>query len=184
MFYLNDLVVYAGHGVARVSRIFSRRVGGHVTDFFELTFLSKQMTILVPVANASMVGIRQLSARNTVDAVFKLLAEPTEPLTHADAVTTNWNKRNKEYQSKIRTGNLAEIGQIYRDLKALERYKGLSFGEKSLLQQTEMLLVEEIALVYSVSEEEAQLLLRSFVNQLRAKPSKHPKIDMEGFNSL
>ena len=78
-------------------------------------------------------------------------------------MATNWNKRNKEYQGKLRTGDLCEICEIYRHLKHVELQKELSFGEKTLLHQTEALLVEEIAIVRNISENEAADYLRSLL---------------------
>lgn len=169
MFVLGERVVYPAHGVACISRILDKRVGSSITSFFELTFVNKQMTILVPVDNAVLVGIRQLSSRQGIDSVFKLLGQPASATLPNEAAATNWNKRNKEYQGRIRTGDLCEICGIYRDLRALEGFKGLSFGEKSLLQQTEALLAEEIAIVYDIDVEKAIDLLRSLVSKVQAQ---------------
>jgi len=166
MFSLNEKVVYPGYGVARISRILVKKTGQSSTNFFELSFLSKPVTILVPVDNALLVGIRRLGTRESVDTVFKNLAEmvvPTVNVHSIDASTVNWNKRNKEYQGKMRTGNLQEICEIYRDLKAIEHGKGLSFGEKTLLAQTETLLAEEIAIVYNTDEKGAMERLSTLI---------------------
>lgn len=171
MFSLNDKVVYPGYGVARISRILVKKVGSDTTNFFELTFINKPMTILVPVSNAIMVGIRPLSSLENIDAVLKMLATiPASAMTHAGGETTmaNWNRRNKEYQGKVRTGNLRDICEIYRDLKLIETTKGLSFGEKNLLVQTESLLAEEIAIVYNINEENATEQLRLVARHLQA----------------
>ncbi len=165
MFSLNEKVVYPGHGVAKINRILERRIAGKSTSFFELKFLNKDMIILVPVYNAVSVGIRRLSSRKNINIVFKMLAEPMEA-AHHEAVVINWNKRNKEYQGKIRTGNLHEICEIYRDLKRIEGQKELSFGEKNLLKQTEALLVEEIALVHDMGKDKAVEQLRSLVGSM------------------
>lgn len=170
MFSLNDKVVYPGHGVARISRIIEKKVGGNTTRFFELRFLSKDMTILVPVGNANGVGIRQLSTEQNISALFEMLTQP-QKVYSSEALSANWNKRNKEYQGKIRTGNLQEICAIYRDLKSVENRKELSFGEKSLLHQTESLLAEEIALVNKVKEEKAVETLRSLVGKIKITPA-------------
>lgn len=154
MFVLNDKVVYPGHGVAKISRIIEKKVMGIETKFFELEFINKEMTILVPVNSISTVGIRKLSSHDNISAIFKMLAEPVSKL-HCELNVSNWNKRNKEYQCKIRTGNISEIGKIYRDLRHISTYKELSFGEKNLLHQTEGLLIEEISLVTHMPTEQA-----------------------------
>jgi len=161
MFSQGEKVVYPGHGVARVCRVVEKHVGGNASRFFELRFLNKDMIILVPVSNAMAIGIRHLSTPTNIKSVLAFLGRPEAVI--CDTVASNWNKRNKEYQGKIRSGDLREIGEIYRNLRRISRRKELSFGEKKLLNQTESLLVEEIALVKNVVREEATEELRSLV---------------------
>lgn len=172
MFVLNEKVIYPGHGVAKIMRVVEKEVSGHKMRFFELQFINKDMTILIPMNNVALVGIRRLSSPESIDDVFKMLANPAKVATH-EVAASNWNKRNKEYQLKLRTGNIQEIGKIYRDLKHISVKKELSFGEKNLLQQTESLLVEEISLVHDTGAEKAIEQLRSlFSNNTPIMSSK------------
>ena len=162
-FCVNEKVVYPGHGVAQINRIVEKQVAGNRACFFELKFLNKDMTILVPTHNLSSVGIRRLCSTENITDIFKTLALPSQRISYDAA--TNWNKRNKDYQCKLRTGDLQEICKIYRDLKNMSVYKELSFGEKALLQQTETLLAQEISLVQNMNEEKAVEHLRSLFNK-------------------
>ena len=166
MFVLDDKVVYPGHGVAKISRIFEKSISGSTTLFFELKFINKDMTILVPVENFEMVGVRKLSSPESINDIFKMLSEPLH-ITNSESMPSNWNKRNKEYQGKLRTGNLRDIGKIYRDLRSMSAYKELSFGEKALLHQTELLLAQEISLVNKIGEEKIIEQLRSLFPPMR-----------------
>ncbi len=156
MFAIGEEVVYPGHGVARISNIVEKKIGASSASFYELSFLNKEATILVPTTHAENVGLRALSSDQTVTDIFKILAEPAKK-THASEFTaSNWNKRHKEYQSRLRTGSLWELSKIYRDLRIIESQKEeLSFGEKNLLQKTEALLVEEISLVKRLEHNKA-----------------------------
>ncbi len=60
-------------------------------------------------------------------------------------------------------------------LKHIEQYKELSFGEKTILHQTEALLVEEIVLVCEVAREKAIQQLRSAGNF----PVDHPRAPVQ-----
>ena len=168
-FCLNEKVVYPGHGVAQISRIVEKQVAGNSACFFELKFLNKDMTILVPTHNLSSVGIRRLSSTENITDIFKTLSTPSQRVSY-DAVT-NWNKRNKDYQCKLRSGDLQEICKIYRDLKNMSFYKELSFGEKALLQQTENLLAQEISLVQNMEEGKAIEHLRSVFTKISSHPN-------------
>lgn len=166
MFSRSERVVYPGHGVAQINRIIEKNIAGSIRPFFELKFLNKDMIILVPVDTASSVGIRKLSSDDHIETIFKMLAEPVKNNLVQNMSVSNWNKRNKEYQIKLRTGNLDKICEIYRDIKHIEIQKELSFGERVLLQQTEALLVEEIALVKKMIENEALEHLRALVTSI------------------
>jgi CarD family transcriptional regulator len=131
-----------------------------VQKFFELKFLSKGVTILVPTNNLAAVGLRRLSSSESINKIFKMLSEPV-PRVNSESIVSNWNKRNKEYQCRLRSGDLNEICKIYRDLRHIALQKELSFGEKNLLLQTEALLVEEISIVKQVEEDKT-------IEQLRA----------------
>ncbi len=161
MFCLNEKVVYPGHGVAKINRLIKKIVGGCEVSFYELTFLNKDVTVLVPTSNSDSVGLRALSSQGFIQDAFKVLSCPIRKINQYEFSATNWNKRNKEYQNKLRSGCLRDLLEIYRDLKYISCQKELSFGEKNLLSQTESLLVEEISLVEQLAQEKAIEQLRS-----------------------
>lgn len=172
MFSLNEKIVYPGHGVAKVNRIIEKMIVGQKATFYELTFLSKDVTVLVPTENSESVGIRPLSSTEHIKEILLLLAQEPRKLSYYEFTASNWNKRNKEYQHKLRTGSLKDLTEIYRDLRHISMHKELSFGEKNLLAQTEALLVEEIALVEQRLQERIieQLRLLSAPVSMRSSP--------------
>lgn len=165
MYRVNEKVVYPGHGVALIQGIIEKRIDNKVVTFYELKLLNKGMTILTPTANTAAVGLRPLSSGQEIDDIFKEFMKPARKSRNEQVMPINWNRRNKEYQSKLRTGSLAGISEIYHDLLSIAQYKELSFGEKNLLQQTEGLLVEEISAVHKLEEEKAIERLRSIFIQ-------------------
>lgn len=178
MYLLNEKVVYPGHGVAKINRIIEKNISGNSTIFYELKFLNKEMTILIPTDNVIPTGIRKLSSEDNIDYIFKILSEPIINIINKDASNTNWNKRSKQYQFKLRSGDLFEISKIYKDLQFISQHKELSFGERTLLLQIENLLAEEISLVKNVIASEAVELLRSFFNISYKTSHTQPKAYM------
>lgn len=163
MFCLNEKVVYPGHGVAIVNRLIKKQISNKEVSFYELTFLSKDITVLVPVSNTNLIGLRSLSSLQDVKDAFNLLEKSLvdRKFEKTEFSNNNWNKRNKEYQLKLRSGSLLDLLEIYKDLRYLVSYKELSFGEKNLLQQAEALLVEELSVIENVSYEKMLEKLRS-----------------------
>lgn len=159
MYTLNEKVVYPGHGVAQIKQVIEKSFGTTCAKFYELKFLNKEMTILIPIDSQDSCGIRPLSTEKDINEIFALLSEPV--LSKKHCATSSWSKRNKQYQYRIKTGDLVEITKIYRDLQCMAHEKDLSFGERSLLNQTENLIAEEISLVRNLIEEQVIQDLRS-----------------------
>lgn len=165
IFSLHEKVVYPGHGVAYINRIIEKTVGGNKFSFYELAFINKEATVLVPINNAtSEIGIRALSSSEKVAEALEMIGEPARRLHQGEFSASSWNKRNKQYQLKLRRGSILELSEIYRDLRFIETQKELSFGEKKLLCKAEALLVEEIALVQLSDEKKTIECLRSLTS--------------------
>lgn len=160
-FSLNQKVVYPGYGVAQIVRIFEKNVASSSITFCELKFLNKNMTVMVPLDSAHEVGIRPLSSHDLIKDIFTLLTIPARKIVDQELSASTWNRRNKEYQNKLKTGSLRDISDIYKDLKYISQFKELSFGEKTLLTKAEMLLAEEISAAETITEEKVIEQLRS-----------------------
>lgn len=154
MFKVNDKVVYPGYGVASIEEVIEKSVAGVTVAFFKLSFVFKDMTILVPLHNLSSSGVRYLSNdKEVVDALDELLKSPERRLESLDFTPSGWNKRNKEYNTRIQSGKLLELVKIYRDIMHVARQKELSFGEKTLLNTTEDLIAQELITIRGVDKD-------------------------------
>lgn len=167
MFEPNDKVVYPGHGVANVDGVIEKNVAGSSVKFIKLSFIYKDMTILVPVYNVDSIGLRYISSELIINEALKELAkEPEKKFEGIDFTPSGWNRRNKGYQLKIQGGKLLEIIKIYRDLMYVSQQKELSFGERMLLQSIEDLLAQEIQSGKNIGREEVIQELRCPFKQL------------------
>lgn len=174
MFLLNEKVIYPGYGVATINRLVDRLMLGKKTNFFELKFDNKEMTVLIPEERLESIGIRKLSTLSELSYMFEELSkfDVHDIITEHNAST--WNKRNKEYQSKLRSGKLIQISAIYKELQLIALDKELSFGERNLFNQIEFLLVEEIITVkQSEAAEDIKLKLRHPFEIMEKKLAKN-----------
>lgn len=172
MFLLNEKIVYPGYGVAIINRLVGRLVSGKKTNFFELKFYNKDMTVLVPEERLESVGVRKLSSLKELNIVLHKLHEfnQTDIVTEHNAST--WNKRNKEYQCKLRSGKLEQLALIYKELHLIALDKELSFGERNLFNQIENLLLEEIIVIKKIDKIKAQQLLRKPFEDMKQELQK------------
>ncbi len=106
-----------------------------------MKILDNDMTIMVPTENIEKVGLRSVINPDHVHKIFDILKDKTSQI---DGKT--WNKRFREYSEKIKIGTPSEIAEVMRDLMNLKNEKGLSFGERRMLDNVKSLLSQEIAL--------------------------------------
>src|SRR6185369_3727580 len=83
------------------------------------------------------------------------------PIDNVESDQQTWNRRYREYTEKIKTGSILEIAKVLRDLFVLKGDKELSFGERKMLDTARNLLVKELAIAKSFSEEKIMEELRT-----------------------
>lgn len=166
MFNLGEKIFYPGHGVALVQEIVQKIVAGRDIKFFKLTFLFKDMTVLVPINNFENIGLRALIDKDLAALIISDFCKvPEKQVKLLDFTPSGWNRRNKDYHNKIQGGKVIELAQIYKDLMYISKYKELSFGEKNLLQTAEDLLVQEFQTVLQKDKD--------FILQILHEPFKN-----------
>ena len=148
LFQIGDKAVYPVHGVAEVVAFEKRDIGGAQTSVYILKIIETGLKIIVPAANATAVGLRELISSKQVKEVYAILK-----LRDVPRDTQTWNRRYREYMEKIKTGSVFEIAEVLRDLCVLRGSKDLSFGERRMLDTARSLLIKEIALAKGVGED-------------------------------
>jgi CarD family transcriptional regulator len=141
VFKTGDKIVYPGHGVGEIEGIRVTVLGGQEHHIYNIKILDSGMKVMVPVSQASSVGLRKIVDKKAIDEVFSILRDRDFKID-----TQTWNRRFREYSQKIKTGSVFEIAIVLRDLLVLSADKELSFGEKKMLDMAEGLLVSEIAI--------------------------------------
>ena len=148
MFKIGDMAVYPTQGVGVIEDIESREFAGHKQKFYVLRIVDSDMRIMVPVGNVSNVGMRRLIDEKHINNVFDALAEP-----NGSGKIASWSRRQREYNDKLKTGDLLEVAEVLRDLYQISSAKELSYGEKKVLEQARKLLVTEVALAEGEKED-------------------------------
>ena len=148
-FKVGDLVVYPAHGVGTIVSIDTKELANVSQDFYIMRLLDTDATIMVPVQNATNVGLRRIVNEDMVPKVYKILKDKTDSIFD----TQTWNKRYREYTDKIRTGCVMEVATVLRDLYTLKTDKELSFGERRMLDTAKNLLVKELSIAKNITED-------------------------------
>ena len=147
-FDLGDKFVVPALGVGVVREI--KRLTLEDTDYevYEIKILDNGLTYTCPTDQADANGIRQVIPIEAVGRVYEILEDRD---TQTDKQT--WNRRYREYMSKIKTGDPLEVASVLRDLALLKTDKTLSFGERKMYDQAHGLIVQELSVARDVDEE-------------------------------
>jgi CarD family transcriptional regulator len=86
-------------------------------------------------------GLRELVTDNEITSMFDLLNNHDVKVDNS-----TWNRRHRDYVTKVKTGSLLEIADVLRSLYLLKNMKKLSFGERKMMDQCKDLIVREIAI--------------------------------------
>ncbi|MBP9837367.1 MAG: CarD family transcriptional regulator [Proteobacteria bacterium] len=155
-FKVGDKVVYPPHGVGIVDAIETRSVAGKDHKFYKVVVAETGMKISVAVGQIKNVGLRKVIDNKIVTQVYDILKERD---VHIDNQT--WNRRFRDYSQKIKTGSVLEIAKVIRDLSVLKSDKELSFSERRMLDTAQGLLVKEISIAKSSTEDNVRAELES-----------------------
>lgn len=151
VFSVNELVVYPAQGVGMVERIENQEIGGAKADFYIVRILSNNVTLMVPVANAINVGLRAVSSKEDGQKIMDSLADRSDFTGYSGQ---NWNRRYREYSEKLKSGDLADVAYVLKELLLIGKDKELSFGEHRLLEQAMGLLSLELAHALDVDQDQ------------------------------
>ena len=147
-FKVGDKAVYPAQGVAEVIKIEEKDIAGTRQRFYVLRILDTDRKIMVPVSNASAVGLRQVISEQEIREIFDILRERTIAFDNQ-----TWNRRYRGFMDKIKTGSIYDVAEVLRDLYRLKTDKQLSFGERRMLDTARTLIVKEIAIARAQTEE-------------------------------
>ena len=148
-FKVGDHVVYPHHGAAKIVSREVREAFGQQREYYVVETTHEGLTVSVPVDKASDVGLRPPIGEQDVEDVLELLAKKDvrEP--------ANWSRRFKNHQEKLKSGDIFQVAEVVRNLSLRESNKGLSAAEKSMLLESQRILVSELSLSWEVTENEA-----------------------------
>jgi CarD family transcriptional regulator len=69
---------------------------------------------------------------------------------------TNWNKRYRENMDRLKTGDIEEVADVVNTLMVREKEKGLSTGERKMLNSAKKILYSELMLAAGFNMEELE----------------------------
>ena len=157
MFNVGDKIVYPMHGAGVIDAIEEKDILGEKQAYYILK-MPGEVKVMIPTAKADEVGVRNIIDKDSADKVFGVLEKDE---TEMDK---NWNKRYRDNMEKMKSGDIYEIADVVRNLSFKKKKKGLSTGEKKMLNNAKQILVSELVLAEHSNEDEVEQLIDNKIN--------------------
>ena len=172
MFNVGDKVVYPMHGAGTIDSIDKKNILDEEVEYINIS-MPGGVKVMVPSNQASKQGLRNIISQNDVEKVFCVLE------TDETAMSDNWNKRYRVNMDKMKSGDIYEVADVVRNLSFKQKEKGLSTGEKKMLNNAKQILVSELVLVENTTNAEMEKLVDNKIDVSFKENREHEGIDTE-----
>jgi CarD family transcriptional regulator len=161
-FKTGEHIIYPAHGLGKITAIEEQEIAGFKLELFVVSFMKEKMTLRVPVAKVTQVGMRKLSDAPMIQKALDVLTG------RARIKRTMWSRRAQEYEAKINSGDIIAVAEVVRDLYRSEAQPEQSYSERQLYEAALDRLVSEISAVDDITDTEAQ-------KKVEASLAKNPR---------
>ena len=152
-FKKGDTVIYPQHGACIVQGTQKREYDGTTKEYLIMKTVIGEMTVSVPLDNVEKVGVRPPVSGDELEDLVSVLSKP-DP-----RVPSNWSRRFKNHQEKLKSGDVYQVAEVVRNLAARNRDAALSAAERTMYERARINLVSEIAPALKVTTDEAEKYL-------------------------
>lgn len=141
MFRIGELVAHPMHGAGVIDAIVQEKITGNTQDYYVFKMSMSGLLLKIPVVNSAAIGLRSIITPEEAEALIASIPELEV------ASSANWNKRYQENLQRLKSGDLQEVARVIKGLMTRETRRGLSTGERKMLQTAKRILISEIVLV-------------------------------------
>ena len=156
MFNVGDKIVYPMHGAGTIDSIEEKDILGEKQSYYILKMPS-DVKVMIPTAKAEE-GVRNIIDKQSAEKVFKVLSQDETEMEK------NWNKRYRDNMDKMKSGDIYEVADVVRNLSFKQKEKGLSTGEKKMLNNAKQILVSELVLAEHATQDVIEEEIDSKIN--------------------
>ncbi len=159
-FSLNEIVVYPGQGVGKVTDITKKEIGDETIEYFVIYLSESDMTVLVPVSGVENMGIRRIVTKAEAEKTLEFLSKEFE------AMPSDWKTRYQMSLDLYKSGEIMSEATVVRSLYHRSKIKELPIQERKLYDATCRIFQDELAAALGVSKQEVETLIHSHLEPL------------------
>ena len=158
MYKIGDKIVYPMHGAGIIEAIEEREIFEEIKPYYIMQIVSEGLQILIPVDKVDDIGVRTIVTQPVIDEMIETLKLPM------DVMRKNCNRRYRKLLERLKTGGIFEVAKVVKNLILLDRLKGLSTGEKKMLNNARNFIVSEMVFIQDKDKEQILDLTNSSVH--------------------
>ncbi|GEA14429.1 MAG: CarD family transcriptional regulator [Moorella sp. (in: firmicutes)] len=159
MFQVGDKVVYPMHGAGIIEAIEEREVLGQKKKYYIMRFPLGDVKVMLPLESEKAAGLREVVDEEGVQEVIKILKEKKA----SGNTGNNWNHRYRANLEKLRSGNICQVAEVVSILARREHDKGLSTGERKMLENARQILISELILARNYEKKQVEAMLEKLL---------------------
>ena len=165
------------HGAGTVESIEEKNILGEKQSYYIIN-MPGEVKVMVPTSKAEQVGVRNIIDKSQAEKVFAVLEE------NETEMSSNWNKRYRDNMDKMKSGDVFEVADVVRNLAFKQKEKGLSTGEKKMLNNAKQILVSELVLAEHASKEEVENIIDNKITMSFEEYKSSPNVDIDVTNNV
>jgi len=159
MFNIGDRIVYPLYGAGIIESIEEKEVLGQKKKYYILRIPIDDMKVMIPIDAMTEFKIRNVICYNEFEDVIRVFKNSKSD------VLDNWGKRYRSNIDKIKSGNVYSISGVVKDLMMRELKKGLSSGEKKILENAKQILYSELMVVGGLTQVEIDNIITEAISK-------------------
>jgi CarD family transcriptional regulator len=161
MFRVGDLIFYPMHGAGLIEAIEEKEILGECKLYYVLNIPLKNVQIMIPVDKAAEFGMRRVVTPEVLEDVLNGFYDGnTDPdIFENQRYCLSLNK------TKIKSGDIYQVTEIIRDLMRKSKRSKLGTEDRNMLDSARQILVNEVAHVKGIDEQEAGHLLDEVIER-------------------
>lgn len=157
LFNIGDKIIYPMHGAGIIESIEEKEVLGKKKKYYIMRLPIDNMKVMIPIDSIDDFGIRNIISYDDFGSVIDIFKK------NDGDFTDGWNKRYRNSMNKLKSGDIYGIAEVVKELMQRDIRKGLSPGEKKILENAESILYSELMLVTGLPLNEVKKIIKEQV---------------------
>lgn len=159
MYNIGDKIVYPMHGAGIIEAIEEKKFLKEKQSYYIMRMPIGDMMVMIPINNTVEIGIRNVIDNETALTVIQVFSDSVPDMNE------NWNKRYRENMIKIKTGDILEVADVVKSLMLREKTRGLSTGERKMLNNAKQILISELVLAQVAVHDVIEQMLEEIIDK-------------------